>query len=209
MSGSLRDDLFDWMNEEEHKADLVLAMGTSLSGMNADRMVSTASKKYLKKKEGLGSIIIGFQKTKMDKLASLRIFARIDEVMKLLVEEMDLPIQTSLYEPSIPSSILTSKPNVFRVSYDPKTGEKNTKKTTRWDLREGAKIQLTDGPGKGFVGKVVHVPACASGHYSVVFPNTREGVNLGKGKHHYRVGGWWVEAAGKGEVAKLPFVNVE
>jgi hypothetical protein len=39
MSGNLRGDLFEWLREWEERADLVLVLGTSLSGMNADRMV--------------------------------------------------------------------------------------------------------------------------------------------------------------------------
>ena len=39
MSGNLRDDLIERLMEWEAKADLVLVLGTSLSGMNADRMV--------------------------------------------------------------------------------------------------------------------------------------------------------------------------
>jgi NAD-dependent SIR2 family protein deacetylase len=208
MSGSLRDDLFDWMNKEEEEADLVLAMGTSLSGMNADRMVSTPAKKYLKKKKGYGAIIIGFQQTKMDKLASLRIFARIDEVMKLLVEELELEINTSLYRPDIPHEAKTDNKHVFRVPYDPVTGEKTENKTALWDLREGAKIKLTDGPGKGFVGRVTRVPASPTEHYSVSLPNTREGKDLGQGKKAYRVGCWWAESCAKGQVPKLPFINI-
>ena len=45
MNGSLRDDLMDWLLVEEQKADLVLTMGTSLCGMNADRVVRTSSEK--------------------------------------------------------------------------------------------------------------------------------------------------------------------
>ena len=36
-SGSLRSDLFKWMLEIEQQTDLCLCLGTSLSGMNADR----------------------------------------------------------------------------------------------------------------------------------------------------------------------------
>ena len=39
MIGNLRGDLFEWLREWEERADLVLVLGTSLSGMNADRMV--------------------------------------------------------------------------------------------------------------------------------------------------------------------------
>jgi hypothetical protein len=43
MSGNLRGDLFEWLREWEERTDLVLVLGTSLSGMNADRMVLLVS----------------------------------------------------------------------------------------------------------------------------------------------------------------------
>jgi NAD-dependent SIR2 family protein deacetylase len=208
MSGSLRGDLFQWMLEEEQKADLVIALGTSLSGMNADRMVSTPSKKFLKKNKGLGSIIIGFQKTRMDHLASLRIFANIDEVMMLLVHEMQMPVKTDMYTPNIPEYGLTKKPHAFTVPYDPKTGKKTSKSTCVWDLSPGSKIQLTGGPGKGFKGYVKSVPSSPTDHYSVAFPNTREGDGLGQGMHLYSFGSWWAETCVKGEAPVLPFINI-
>ena len=240
MDGSLRGDLFGWMLEEEERSDLVIALGTSLSGMNADRMVETPSKKFLKKGKGLGGIIIGFQKTRMDHLASLRIFANIDEgfffflffflplllsflflifslshllpqiktVMMLLVHEMQIPVTTNLYTPTIPPPSQTSNPNIFRVPYDPKTGKKSSSSSCLWNLSPGAKIKLTDGPGKGFVGVVRAVPSCATGHYSVEFPNTREGPGLGMGKHLYCLGSWWTESCAKGEAPMLPVVNI-
>lgn len=57
---SLRSDLFQWMVEWEKKADLCLCLGTSLSGMNADRMVATPGQKSLRGK-ALGSVIINLQ----------------------------------------------------------------------------------------------------------------------------------------------------
>ena len=36
--GSLRSDLYDKMREEQEAADLVLVIGTSLSGLNADKV---------------------------------------------------------------------------------------------------------------------------------------------------------------------------
>ena len=49
MSGELRDDLFKKLVYWEKKADLCLALGTSLSGMNSDRVANTVFRKaYLK-----------------------------------------------------------------------------------------------------------------------------------------------------------------
>ena len=40
--GSLHQDAFPWMQREAREADLVLVMGTSLSGLNADQARPTA-----------------------------------------------------------------------------------------------------------------------------------------------------------------------
>ena len=44
-SGSLRDDLFGALLAAERAADLVLVLGTSLSGMNADRVAESAARR--------------------------------------------------------------------------------------------------------------------------------------------------------------------
>jgi NAD-dependent SIR2 family protein deacetylase len=98
MSGNLRTDLFDDLLRLERETDLVIAVGSSLCGMNADRLVSTSALKArtyrermaLKKsssssnlKEEFGSVIISLQKTVHDHNSSLRIFALRDDVFKL------------------------------------------------------------------------------------------------------------------------------
>eukprot|EP01097_Dermamoeba_algensis_P011752 TRINITY_DN9237_c0_g1_i1.p1 TRINITY_DN9237_c0_g1~~TRINITY_DN9237_c0_g1_i1.p1 ORF type:complete len:276 (+),score=50.64 TRINITY_DN9237_c0_g1_i1:110-937(+) len=75
MSGQLRGDLFSWMEKWELRTDLCLTLGTSLCGMNADRMAVSPAKRALKKKEGaLGTVIVGLQCTQFDNLSSIRIF---------------------------------------------------------------------------------------------------------------------------------------
>ena len=96
MSGSLRTDLFDDLIRWESKADLCIAVGTSLSGMNADRLVQSCAERA--KKSGFyggnsgGSVIIGFQCTRLDHLASLRIYSSIDRVMVALAEKLSLDL---------------------------------------------------------------------------------------------------------------------
>jgi|MDSY01.1.fsa_nt_gb NAD-dependent SIR2 family protein deacetylase len=93
MSGSLRTDLFNDLLEWEKKCDLVLSMGTSMCGMNADRVFTTCSTKALKQNPGaIGGVIINLQCTQFDHLSALRIFAPIDLVMKMLLEELKTPV---------------------------------------------------------------------------------------------------------------------
>ena len=131
MSGSLRNDLYEWFEEEKEKSDLVLAMGT-LSGMSADEVVSRCGKRCIQKGKGLGAVIVGFQQTKMDKYAALRVFGRIDRVMELLVEELCVDVLTSFYVPCLPLGCVTKTEGVFCVPYDSKTGKRSEKKKMMW-----------------------------------------------------------------------------
>ena len=81
----LRPDLIRWLEEWEQKADLCLAMGTSLCGMKADCVAATVAAKN-------GLVIINLQRTPYDELAVLRIFATCDQAMNLLGQKMNLNI---------------------------------------------------------------------------------------------------------------------
>lgn len=210
MDGSLRDDLFQRILEDEKKADLVIAIGTSLCGMNADRIVSTPAHRYCEMGTGLGSVIIGFQRTPLDDTCSLRIFARIDEVMLLLARELGLTIDLIPYSFFDSHAAKSSGERfVFTVPYS-KDGTKSLLSTLQLDLRVGAKIKLTGGPGKGYIGTVVGTPNEKSPwSWCVKLPCTREN-SVEQGKVHclYALGGWMVDAAIRGELKMLPIVNV-
>ena len=129
----------------------------------------------------------------------------------MLALEMDLPVRPTFYEANIPSEARVSgSRHKFRVPYSRKTGARSDAddKVSTWDLSMGAKIKLTGGPGKGFVGEVVGFPRNGNLKYTVSFPCTREGKNLGKGKRNYALCVWFVESACKGTLPQLPFVNV-
>ena len=92
---SLRNDTYNWMLEIEQKTDLCLCLGTSLSGMNADRCAMTPAKKFKKNKEGSGTIMINLQKTKIDYLSTIRVWAKIDDAFKVLAEKLGLEMSTT------------------------------------------------------------------------------------------------------------------
>jgi NAD-dependent SIR2 family protein deacetylase len=95
MSGNLRGDYFEWLLEWEKKTDLCLAVGTSLAGMNADRVVDNVAKRF-RRGFCFGSVIINLQTTRMDSFATLRIFGRLDAVLELLARELALQVAVSL-----------------------------------------------------------------------------------------------------------------
>lgn len=218
MSGSLRDDLCKWMYEWEKKTDLCLAMGTSLCGMNADRMAVTPA---VKTKNSLGTVIVGLQQCQYDDICTLRFFAKIDEVMALLARELGLLTgacavrKHAVYEPSIPKDAIKAhdriggRPTVLRVPYD-KHGKltQDRSKMVDWNLENGARVMVTAGPGKGYVGKVLG--RTAQGHIRVRLPCQREGSNQqGRSWTVYILGQWWLETATKGTAPFLPLVNTQ
>ena len=89
MSGCLREDALADLLDLEQRSDLTLAVGTSLAGMNADRIVHSVAERASRGK-ALGSVLVGLQRTRWDGEATLRIFARCDDVFRLLAAELCL-----------------------------------------------------------------------------------------------------------------------
>jgi len=207
MEGSLRDDLCNWLMREEKLADLCLALGTSLCGMNADRMVTTPARKAARPGSScLGSVIVSVQQTVHDSTCSLRIFAKLDNVMELLMTEMGLvatEVPKPCESPYFAVQLLRSLP------YDPADGSQcGGDVTTTLDISPGARIKLTAGPGAGYEGQVIGRDA--EGNLTVDFPCTREGhPDQGKVLWRYSLGWWMLQAAAEGRLRSLPFVNTE
>ena len=216
MTGTLRDDLYADLETWEDKADLSIAIGTSLSGMAADSIVQVPASNFQHAGVGLGSVIIGIQRTKEDESSSLRIFALIDEVFVLLCHELNmLPVPLS----SKPTGRHFSKDiepeeHVYCVPYDKYGNLSSTGETSFLDLRaEVSKnipkqnVKLNMGPGKGFRGKLNGISP--QGHYLIRLPHQREGSKKhGIGQRTYKLGSWWIEALVNGRVPKMPIINV-
>lgn len=216
MSGSLREDLNSDLEKWEHSADLCLTLGTSLAGMNADRVVQSVCERAISPSNAdapsLGAVIVSIQQTRLDSIASLRIFARIDDLAAMLLEELGLqPITrqtlSSLYSPNVsPNQLKTCR---FHTKYD-ETGTLippgSNKKGVTLDLSRGAKVQLTMGnSAAGEYAKAVKRGALGvvggrtpQGHWRIQFEG-KEAASL--------LGQWWVDAAVNGTVAKLPLLN--
>lgn len=187
MSGELRHDLFRDLLKQQECADLCVAMGTSLAGMNADRVVTTVSERAQEKLSNqtdlcqsllagkdihdvpLGSVIINLQKTSIDDQATLRIFAKCDDVMEALSKVMDIP--PAIVPSFVPDENATTLDDVFRIPYGsdglplPKGDSPRV-----LDMREGAKVRITAGTYAGDEGEVVGVSKL--GHYQIRFMHT-------------------------------------
>ena len=101
MAGELRRDLFEALLERcgdgsaGGAADLVLVLGTSLAGMNADRIVESVARRAASG-GALGAVIVGLQATPLDADAQLRVFARTDDFMALLAAALALPDEVAV-----------------------------------------------------------------------------------------------------------------
>merc|ERR1712151_1350642 len=97
MSGSLREDLMQDLLAYEKAADLTIAVGTSLCGMNADRVVTSPADRACNGQSGqLGSVVIGLQRTVPDEDSTLRIFGRCDDVLEALAKELALDVEPAV-----------------------------------------------------------------------------------------------------------------
>jgi hypothetical protein len=70
-SGSLKQEQYPWMVDEANKADLVLVLGTSLGGLNADQVALKTAARSRKNKHydsggALGAVMINLQQTEHD-----------------------------------------------------------------------------------------------------------------------------------------------
>jgi len=207
MKGSLREDLFSDLLECERQADLVLAIGSSLCGMNADRLVSTCAnraRRSVPSEPVFGSAIVALQRTPHDENSSVRVFATIDKVFAMLADELSLSVGEAGQDAafSVPSVHLPLGPEeqVFSVPYDGEgkligAGERRG----ILDLRDNAEVVLAIGKNKGQQAMVLG--RNADGHYRIAIKHN----DNGNWNEVRLLGKWWPAAAAAGEVQQLPF----
>eukprot|EP00930_Biecheleria_cincta_P035315 TRINITY_DN24293_c0_g1_i2.p1 TRINITY_DN24293_c0_g1~~TRINITY_DN24293_c0_g1_i2.p1 ORF type:complete len:309 (-),score=60.75 TRINITY_DN24293_c0_g1_i2:420-1346(-) len=203
MDGTLRQDLVEWLLAWEDKVGLCLALGTSMVGMNADRIAVSPAQRAARasRSEALGTVIVALQQTQYDKLSSLRIFAPMDEVMTLLSQEMELPVSSA--SASCVDRALTGLPYAA-------DGRRQPGGKLSLDLSVGSRLRILKQPdwdeeSHGNECEVVEAPKelAKDGHVKLLFPG-------GNGKQSVTrfLGSWWIEAAKRGEVERLPVAPI-
>jgi len=208
-SGSLRGDLCENMTVQADTADLVIVLGTSLTGLNADQCVekTAARSRY---GEALGSVIISPQRTPQDGKATLRIFAKADDVMIALCEAFGFgPRALGKGRGIRRSADLFTKQNRVLVPYD-KDGVLSTTVKTYWDLTPGAKLHISQHNNvegarqpcdKGITSSTVGTVGQHDDRACSIVVNF--------GSTSKRLGLWWLETAQRGGMKYLPVVNID
>jgi len=216
--GSLRDDLFKWLHHWQERNDLCLALGTSMSGFNCDSVPARAAEKFDKDPQSHhGLVIVNLQRTPYDEAASLRIYAKVDTVMALLAEALEIadavmPMDAHLDFAPAEGSVIEEGSDIFAVPFSGETGKPDPGSMTLWDLRPGAWLRLTGGPFAGQYGEVVSKND--DGHWRIKFSNCPHPSFPGARMKPFSLwlGSWWVQEATKGQGitpgGRVPFVNV-
>jgi len=167
-----------------------------------------ASKAVAGDSKALGGVIINKQKTQHDGIASLRIFADINHVFKLLMDELglELPDMSQSRRVKYPAASVESDGRIKLPLYDA-TGERaeGGLTNTTLNLAEGAMVKLTDGPYAGDQGEVV---SCGPVYYTIRFQHKLKKNNVGTQPMERALGRFMVEALVNGELEKMPIVNV-
>ena len=142
-SGTLKDDAYPWMRRDADTADLVLVMGTSLGGLNADQMATKPAERSLAGGT-LGTVIMNLQQTEQDGKSTLRIFGETDMIMKHLLRTLGLRAP-KLSQPRWPQQ------NRVAVPYDAngrllEPNDKTPEPPKMWlDLSVGQRVKITPG----------------------------------------------------------------
>jgi len=213
-SGTLHERAYPWMRKEAQEADLVLVLGTSLGGLNADQMAHKPAGRSMQGRS-LGNVIINLQQTESDGKSSLRLFAKSDDVMRRVLQALKIPL------PDCRPRAYPSTPRVL-VPYDSEGRLSKTERT--WlDLRDGQRIRLTDGHNiqgaqqPHFMHIGADAPVLIGGRRVEPAPgngvverldNVQSGFVLRIEGVRMLLGVWWLETALQGAVEQLPIVNV-
>ena len=229
MNGNLRSDLFNDMLIWEKRTDLTLSLGTSMCGMNSDRVFTTVAwkgkkkfRKYFAEQERahiFGGVIINRQQTQHDHLSCLRIYADLDEVMHMLMHSLGMKkraeecLAAMLHENKhltlqARRGIAVGEDDIFRVPYcsdgTKRTADNYIDGYSILDLRKGSKVRLTASPHEGDCGEVLGKNK--EGHYRI---QLRHLIGITKRPFTSLLGSWWTEAAVNGHVDTIPVVNIE
>jgi len=149
--------------------------------------------------KALGCVIINLQKTPLDKVSTVRVWAKLDDAFKVLLTKLDLEFALELDPPEVPKGTIAD--DIFVVPYNGE-GKKDASTFMIWDLRDDAALKIVEPNAVNFgkEGKVIEKNS--AGHYRMSF---KEKDNLTVPR---LFGGWWINSAVTGALPQLPVINL-
>jgi len=208
-SGTLHERSFPWMENDAETADLVLVLGTSLGGLNADQVANNCAERSLDEgpRGSLGTVCINLQQTAVDGTMTLRLFGKSDDLLTVLLQKLGLsvPKQGDLRLPKESRALVPYDADGRRLP-------EGSKEKWMWlDLNDRQKIRITEGHNIqgaqqpqfmhiGTVGKPGLGTVVQRDDDSCSFSLSIEGATM-------RLGIWWLDTAMRGGVEVLPIVN--
>jgi len=215
-SGTLHSRSCPWMENDAETADLVLVLGTSLGGLNADQVATGAADRSQLPQGALGTVCINLQQTAEDGKMTLRMFGRSDDLLPMLLHELGFP-------PLRPAASHWPQESRALVPYDSKGKRLAEGAPKMWlDLSDGMELRITAGHNIQGAKQPQYM------HIGAKKPVEREGKTLQPGPGlgcvkkrddeavafmlniegaQMRLGLWWLDAAIRGAVEVLPIVN--
>jgi len=215
--GTLHQRSHPWMVDDARTADLVLVLGTSLGGLNADQVATNAAKRSCRPDGALGTVMMNLQQTEQDGKMSLRMFGRSDDLLRLLLGELG-------FGTAAPEPPLWPKTSRMLVPYDAE-GCRLPKGSRRWmwlDLSDGQQMRLTAGHNIQGARQpaYMHIGAAKPVEYrgQVRQPCSGTGVVVRRDDASssfllriegelMHLGLWWLVSASRGAAEVLPVVN--
>mmetsp|Transcript_29316 Transcript_29316/g.60080 ORF Transcript_29316/g.60080 Transcript_29316/m.60080 type:complete len:413 (+) Transcript_29316:410-1648(+) len=222
MDGQLRTDLFEDLLSLEKRADFCLCVGTSLSGMNADRVAvspGTRAKRMARTpREGhpgmqpppQGLVLVNLQRTQHDDIAALRIFAKASVVLNALAVELALPpLDTAMLNSRIEEAVATP---TF-IPYSPTDGSRLPEDASgrapeacrgfKLDMQEGTMMRVARGKYAGSAAEVMG--RTRDGHFRLgIYLDLCKTGKLSRVPAY--LGKWWVLEGKQGHVPMFPLV---
>jgi len=208
-SGTLHGRSFPWMEDDAETADLVLVLGTSLGGLNADQVATNTAERslYDGPRGSLGTVCINLQQTAQDGTMALRMFGKSDDLLKVLLQKLGLKMPRQ-------GDLQLRKENRALVPYDANGHRLPAGSKEKWmwlDFSERQKIRITAGHNIqgakqpqymhiGTSGKPGNGSVIQRDEDSCSFSLSIEGASM-------RLGIWWLDVAARGGVEVLPIVN--
>eukprot|EP00036_Acanthoecidae_sp_10tr_P011580 CAMPEP_0182928174 /NCGR_PEP_ID=MMETSP0105_2-20130417/15422_1 /TAXON_ID=81532 ORGANISM="Acanthoeca-like sp., Strain 10tr" /NCGR_SAMPLE_ID=MMETSP0105_2 /ASSEMBLY_ACC=CAM_ASM_000205 /LENGTH=432 /DNA_ID=CAMNT_0025066173 /DNA_START=166 /DNA_END=1463 /DNA_ORIENTATION=+ len=221
MSGQLRTDLFDDLVRIEAEADMCLTLGTSLSGMNADRVAASVAARHAKG-DGLGLVIVNLQQTQMDAACAVRLWGLLDSVVARVVERaiaiqrgaagipeaLGLPVlvgdsATASCDKATDAVCRRNTTDTVEIGYGV-DGFKLPEGAPRraLNLAEDAEIVITCGPYAGSRGYVR-----GRDRMNNIDLTVKVRVKGFMAPVPMKLGHWWMDSGARGAVSRFPIAN--